>query len=106
MPEYYSSFGEAAGSAMAHNIRLTASRTAPTPPETTRQETTMATRCPSCTNRTKGPGKYLCLNCWSSLSLVTRRALNRRDDRAMTRLQELHRQLAAGVSLAEMTVSP
>lgn len=37
--------------------------------------------------------------------MTARRALNRRDSKAMDRLQELHRQLAAGVPPAAIEVT-
>jgi hypothetical protein len=49
---------------------------------------------------------YLCGNCWSRLSAATRRALNRRDDRAVARLRDLHNQLDAGIPLEEIKVTP
>ncbi len=64
------------------------------------------TRCPGCPDGTKGTGKYLCYGCWSGLTMATRRALKRRDRKATNRLQELYRQLGAGVPLAEITVTP
>ncbi|MFI5685869.1 hypothetical protein [Streptomyces sp. NPDC051636] len=63
------------------------------------------TPCPSC-RQPKGPGKYLCWTCWGNLPGPARKALSRRDSKAMARLQELHRQLAAGVPLAEIAVTP
>jgi hypothetical protein len=66
-----------------------------------------ATPCPGpCPNGIRGSGKYLCLGCWSDLPMAARRALNGRDSKAMDRLQELYRQLSAGVPLAEVQVSP
>jgi hypothetical protein len=65
----------------------------------------MNSPCPSCRSP-KGPGKYLCLDCWHALPDAARRLLNRRDSRAMTRLQELYAQLVADVPLAEIKVSP
>jgi hypothetical protein len=53
----------------------------------------------------KGPGKYVCLGCWSGLSMTARRALNRRDSRAMARLQELYEQLGNDVPLAEIRIT-
>jgi hypothetical protein len=53
----------------------------------------------------KGPGKYLCLGCWSTLPMAARRLLNRRDSRAYARLRELHRQLDRGVPLAEIRIT-
>jgi hypothetical protein len=64
-----------------------------------------ATRCPGCPSGMKGPGKYLCLGCWSTLSMATRRALNRRDSRAFARLRQLHTQLDAGVPLADIRIT-
>lgn len=64
------------------------------------------TRCPGCPDGVKGPGKYLCYGCWSSLTMATRRALKLRDRKAINRLQELYRQLSAGVPHAEITVTP
>lgn len=65
-----------------------------------------ATRCPGCPSGMKGAGKYLCLGCWSTLSMAARRALTRRDATAFARLRELHRQLAGGVPLAEIRITP
>jgi hypothetical protein len=64
------------------------------------------TRCPACPSGMKGPGKYLCLGCWSGLTALARRALNRRDSRAFARVRELHRQLDASVPLDEIQVTP
>lgn len=64
-----------------------------------------ATPCPSC-RHPKGPGKYLCLDCWSALPMPARRALTGRDSRAFARLRELHRQITSGVPLAEIGVTP
>ncbi|MFE6486618.1 hypothetical protein ACFVGN_27295 [Streptomyces sp. NPDC057757] len=61
--------------------------------------------CPSC-RQPKGARKYLCLTCWDTLPALARRHLNRRDQRAMSRLQELYRQIAEGVPLREIEVSP
>lgn len=49
---------------------------------------------------------YLCGNCWGRLSAATRRALNRKDSRAVARLRELHQQLDAGIPLEEIQVTP
>jgi hypothetical protein len=65
----------------------------------------MTSPCPSC-RQPKGPGKYLCLDCWNSLSGPARRALNRRGSMAVARLQELYSQLANGVPLDEIQVTP
>ena len=63
------------------------------------------TPCPSC-RQPKDTGKYLCWACWGNLRGPARRALSRRDTQARARLIELHRQLAAGVPLAEIGVTP
>lgn len=67
-----------------------------------------ATPCPSCRTGRKGPGKYLCRTCWAALPAVTRTALNRRGSRtaAVTRLRQLHNQLAADVPLDQIQVNP
>jgi hypothetical protein len=69
----------------------------------TRKPTT--TPCPCC-KQPKGSGKYLCYGCWGNLPGPARAALYRRDDKARDRLQELYRQVAAGVPLAEIRVTP
>lgn len=65
------------------------------------------TTCPGpCDNGVRGSGKYLCLGCWSGLPMPARRALNRRGPAAIARLQELYAQLAAGIPLADVRISP
>lgn len=64
------------------------------------------TRCPACPSGTKGPGKYLCFDCWDALSGPARRSLSRRDSKAMARIQELYAQLGTGLPLADITVTP
>lgn len=65
----------------------------------------MTTPCRAC--QTPKPLRmYLCPNCWKQLLAHTRRALNRRDSQAFARLRELHRQVDAGVPLAEIQVTP
>jgi hypothetical protein len=49
---------------------------------------------------------YLCYGCWGNLPGPARAALYRRDAKARDRLQELYRQVAAGVPLAEIQVTP
>ncbi|WP_435610867.1 hypothetical protein [Streptomyces sp. C10-9-1] len=61
------------------------------------------TPCPSC-RQPKGPGQYLCLDCWTGLPAASRAALRRRDRRAMARLRELHTQLEAGRRPAEVRI--
>lgn len=67
----------------------------------------MNTPCRSC-RAPRPPRMYLCGNCWGQLPTATRRALNRKDGRTLpiVRLRELHRQLDAGVPLAEIRVTP
>lgn len=67
--------------------------------------TVAPTRCPGCPDGVKGPGKYLCIVCWVALPDVTRRLLNRRDNRAMARLQELYGQLTNGVPPSEIRIT-
>lgn len=64
-----------------------------------------ATPCPSCRDP-RAPGQYLCRRCWAALPAGTRMALNRRDARAMARLQNLHAQLRAQVPLDQIQVTP
>lgn len=66
----------------------------------------MSTPCPACRSRERGTGKYLCYGCWHGLPLRARRALQRHDVKATDRLQELYRQIARGVPLAEIEVTP
>lgn len=66
---------------------------------------TTASRCPGCPSGMKGPGKYLCLGCWSTLPMAARRRLNLRDSRSYARLRELHRQLDRGVPLPEIRIT-
>lgn len=63
------------------------------------------TPCRKC-RTPKPPRMYLCGTCWQALPAPTRCALNRRDSRAMFRLRELHKQIDAGVPLAEIGVTP
>lgn len=65
----------------------------------------IATRCPGCPSGMKGPGKYLCLACWNTLPMAARRMLNRRDSRAMGRLQQLYDQLGRGAPLSEIRIT-
>ncbi|MER5882689.1 hypothetical protein ABT160_02555 [Streptomyces sp. NPDC001941] len=66
----------------------------------------MTTPCPAGCGRQRQTGRYLDLECWSNLTARTRRALSRRDSKAHARLRELHTQLAAGVPLSEIEVTP
>ncbi|MFD7111469.1 hypothetical protein ACFV2I_20275 [Streptomyces microflavus] len=65
----------------------------------------MTTPCPGCRTRLKEAGRYLCLACWSTLPVPTRRELGRRDRQAFARLRSLHTQLEAGVPLTQITVT-
>lgn len=56
-----------------------------------------ATPCPSCRQRSRRPGQYLCPACWAALPAPARRALSQRGTKAMSRLQELYEQLTNGV---------
>ncbi|MEC3995053.1 hypothetical protein VSR01_16530 [Actinacidiphila sp. DG2A-62] len=64
-----------------------------------------ATPCPSC--RTPKPVRhYLCPACWRQLPAAARDALDRRDGQAFARLRELRASLAAGVPLADISITP
>lgn len=62
------------------------------------------TPCRSCGSRCQ-PGHYLCGNCWSQLRLAVRRALCKRDAKALARLRQLHDQIDAGIPLSEIGVT-
>ncbi|MFF5655261.1 hypothetical protein [[Kitasatospora] papulosa] len=64
-----------------------------------------ALACPGCTG-VRRDGQYLCGSCWSLLPHVARRALNRLDDDAFRRLRELRAQLAHGVPLNRIEITP
>jgi len=64
------------------------------------------TRCPGCSDGVKGPGKYLCWGCWTSLSMAARNALKRRGNGAIGRLSELYDQIHDGVPLAKIEITP
>lgn len=66
----------------------------------------MNTRCPACATGEKGPGKYLCYDCWHKLPLPARRALNRTDTMALARLEELYDQIHRQVPLGQIEVAP
>lgn len=61
-------------------------------------------KCPSCGTPIQ-PRFYLCWTCWTGLPVETRRALNRRDNLAFRRLQQLLDQLKADVRLHEITIT-
>jgi hypothetical protein len=61
--------------------------------------------CPCC-GANRAAGQYLCRRCWFRLPYAARLTLQRRDDQAMARLQELHTQLADRVPLAEIRITP
>lgn len=63
------------------------------------------TCCPGCPSGMKGPGKYLCLSCWHGLPMAARRALSRRDSRAIGRVQDLYRQLGDSIPFAEVVIT-
>lgn len=62
--------------------------------------------CVARCGRERGQGKYLCYECWGQLPRVSRRALNRVDNRAMSRLAELIEQIRKQVPLSEIRVTP
>jgi hypothetical protein len=64
------------------------------------------TPCPACHTRPRRPRQYLCGTCWAALPPAARRALTSRGPAAITRLQQLHDQLADGVPLTEIQVTP
>nr|WP_164290054.1 hypothetical protein [Streptomyces sp. SID11385] len=69
------------------------------------QGTRTATPCRSC--RAPKPARlYLCGACWASLSEPARRALTRRDNRALVRLRELHHHIDRGLPLAQLEITP
>ncbi|MEU1478930.1 hypothetical protein [Streptomyces sp. NPDC005760] len=68
-------------------------------------KTTTTRPCPCC-RQPRGAAKYLCYACWGNLPGPARSALSRRDSKARDRLQELYRQVSAGVPLAEIQVTP
>jgi hypothetical protein len=61
--------------------------------------------CRSCRSP-KPPRWYLCAACWSLIPERARRALNRRDGRALARLRELHAHIDRELPLADLEVSP
>ena len=63
-----------------------------------------AQECPAC-HEAKRANVYICGGCWATLQPAARRALNRRDDRALQRLRELLDQLAAGVPLYRIEIA-
>jgi hypothetical protein len=64
----------------------------------------MTSPCPAC-RRPKTAGLYLCRTCWPQLPLAARRALYRRDARALARLRALLAQIEAGVPLNQIEVT-
>lgn len=61
--------------------------------------------CPTGCGRSRAPGQYLCRTCWNALPAAARRELYRRDNQAISRLQELYDQLAAGTPLADIHIT-
>ncbi|MEW2570472.1 hypothetical protein [Streptomyces sp. NPDC047070] len=61
--------------------------------------------CPA-DDRPRRTGQYLCPGCWFTLPAAARTALNRRDDQAVPRLQELLDQLGHGVPLDRIEITP
>lgn len=64
-----------------------------------------ATKCLSC-KQPRHPRQYLCWPCWKRLPEAAQTALFKRDAQAGARLIELAHQLADGVSLGEIEVTP
>lgn len=50
-------------------------------------------------------GQYLCRPCWWTLPDAARTALNKKDQRAVRRLADLHVQLRQGVPLNEIEIT-
>lgn len=48
---------------------------------------------------------YLCDACWALLPAPARRALSKRDDRAMARLRELYDHIDRGLPLTELEIA-
>lgn len=65
----------------------------------------MTTPCPAC-GTPKPCRHYLCAPCWDQLPDPTRRALNRRDGKALTRLRQLHHHIDRGRPLANLEITP
>ncbi|MFF3096749.1 MULTISPECIES: hypothetical protein [Streptomyces] len=64
-----------------------------------------ATPCRSC--QTPKPSRwYLCGPCWRALPLAARRALDKRDGKALARLRQLHAHIDSGRPLAELEITP
>jgi hypothetical protein len=64
-----------------------------------------ATPCRSC--RTPKPSNwYLCGACWNALPAPARRALNKRDGKAVPRLRELHAHIDSEQPLEELEITP
>lgn len=62
--------------------------------------------CPACGGERRSLKVYLCEDCWWLLIPAARTALKRRDNMATARVIELRRQLAAGVPLEGVRVTP
>lgn len=63
------------------------------------------TKCPACQGP-KPARMYLDRGCWFTLQPAARRALNRHDAKAATRLGELYRQIQDDVPLHEIAITP
>lgn len=64
-----------------------------------------AAYCRAC----RGPktlGQYLCRTCWFTVPAPARRALNRRDTKAMARFRALLHHIDSGLPLAELEITP
>lgn len=60
--------------------------------------------CPACRKKPRRKQQYVCRGCWYTLPSGTRSALNRRDDDAVRRLQQLHQELEDGVPLRNIVI--
>ncbi|MFD3844769.1 hypothetical protein ACFWVB_02615 [Streptomyces microflavus] len=63
-----------------------------------------ASPCRAC--RTPKPVRwYLCGTCWAALPEAARRALNKRDGKALARLRALHAHIDSGRPLNELEIA-
>lgn len=62
------------------------------------------TPCPNC-GAARRRRQYLCTSCWDQLRVWVKNALNKKDDLAMQRLQELYDQVRDGRPLNEIEVT-
>lgn len=65
----------------------------------------MSHKCPNC-DAPCGAQKYLCWDCWWSLSTPARTALKRKDGKAFKRLQQLHEAIENDIPLTQIRITP